>query len=181
MVYVYCGTSASYPGWEQYWVFLMSGLAQRPMTLLVVPVPWALQKGWIKSVFRNFQLTRAAMSLFGGGQPNRHGCALPWILHPACLSHRQRLGKFNPSTKRSRLMGRESYFESCICSERVITCSTNSSPVFFLSRCSLGHLCTKAQIQAHWTRTPFLSGWMSWVLRNALFLLLIKGTLYLSR
>lgn len=126
MVYVYCGTSASHPGWEQYWVFLMTGLAQRPMTLLVVPVPWALQKGWIKSGISNSHVL-----LFGGGQPNRHGCALPWILHPVCFSHRQRLGKFNPSTKRSRLMGRESYFESCICSERVITCSTNSSPVFF--------------------------------------------------
>lgn len=53
-------------------VVLMTGLAQKTVALLTVPIPWVLQKGQIKRVSRHFQLKCAVVSLFGARNPNRH-------------------------------------------------------------------------------------------------------------
>jgi len=62
---------------------------------------------------------------------------------PGILQPHTDLGKLSPLTETGRLIRLESYFESCICSERVNMCSTNSSPTVLSSHCSLGHLCMK--------------------------------------
>lgn len=135
------------------------------MALLTVPIPWVLQKWQIKIVSRNFQLKCAVVSLFGARNPNRHhGSSTQTCFavdpEPSMPQPQAEVGNVQSFDKKEQAngMGWQSYSKACICSERVIICSTNCSPAESSSHCSLGHLCMTAQIQVQWTRTPFLSG-----------------------